>query len=186
MMGDNARGIAANMSKNVQVSRTIPVSLFADCIHERDALQRVPGAYFSDLLYSIRYTPCEIFGGKKGKQFLIKADIFDKMYKRGHRFVDFEDFCNSEEYKIAIPFLLEFTNISQELFDVAKRNPSLDIPIAFDVLKYIQVVSSKENKKPCDFTFLTDEGKELTILMETDKTISKQNARRNKLKGVVE
>ncbi len=183
MVGDNARGITANMSKSVRVSRTVPISLYADPIHEDDVFKGTPGAYFTNLLYSIRYTPCEIYGPKQGKQFLIKSDLLDKIETKGHRFVNFEDFCNSEKYKEVVPFLLEFTNISQELFDVAQANPTLDIPIAFDILKYIKTVSIKEGT---NFSFLTVEAKELAKLIEQDKVICRKNSKENKLKGVVE
>lgn len=190
MIGDNARKIIANTSKSVRVSRAVPISLYAEIIHEDDVLKGTPGAYFTNLLYSIRYTPCEIYGPKQGKQFLIKADLLDKIETKGHRFVNFEDFCNSDKYKEVVPFLLEFTNISQELFDVAQANPTLDIPIAFDVLKYIRVVSHnkaiKEAKQGTfQFTFLTDEAKELAKLIEQDKVICRKNSKENKLKGVI-
>jgi len=183
MVGDEAKKIIASMSKNAVVSRVIPISMYANPIHEIDVFVRTPGAYRSNLLFSIRYTPCKIFGPKKDKQFLIKADLLDRIEKKGHRFIDFDDFCNSEKYKEVIPFLLKYTNINQELFDLAQSNPCLDFPIAFDILKYFKDVSSKE--KNSQYKFLTLEGAEMLKLIEQDKSICRKKSKDHELKGVI-
>ena len=183
MVGDNAKGITASTSKNVIVTRLLPVSLSAEPIHENEAYTRQPGAYRTNLLYTIRYTPCEVFGPKRGKQFLIKSDLLDAVCKKGHRFVDFEDFCNSEEYKEFIPFFLKYTNVSQWLFDVVQKNPGLDIPISFDFQKYYKDVNSKCEE---EYNFLTPEGTEFLRILEREKTICKKKSKDHIKEGVVE
>lgn len=183
MLGDNAKEIAANSSKDVVVSRLLPISVNADPVHEIDAYQRQAGVYRTNLLYIIRYTPCEVFGPKRGKQFLIKADLLDRICKKGHRFVDFEDFCNSEEYKEVVPFLLKYTTLSQRLFDIAEKNAGLDIPISFDVFKYYEDVNSKCEE---EYKFLTPEGTEFLRVVETGKTICRKKAKDHIKEGDVE
>lgn len=183
MLGDNRMEIIANTSKNVHVTRACLVSLFADCIHEIDVIKKTPGAYQTKFNYTIRYTQNEILGSKKGKPFLLKIDLFDNIEACGHRVKDFSDFCNSEKYKEFVSFLLEFTNLSQELFDIAQTNPTLDIPISFDVIKYIQKVKEKNNID--SYTFLSSQASMINNYIEEDKMISRDAAKNRKIKGVI-
>lgn len=185
MIGDNAKAIIANMSKNVRVTRTIPISLSANRIHEADVISRTPGAYRTNGVYILRYSPNEIYDIKKGKPFLLKIDLLDTIEKIGHRVVDFEDFCNSETYKEFVPFLLKYTSISQELFDLAEANPTLDIPFSIDVLRYVSDVKEK-NGIEGEFNFLSEIGSKLNDYKENEKLISRNNSRNRKLKGVVD
>lgn len=191
MIGDKCKQIAANSSKTVRITRTKPISLFAENIHELEALTRQPGAYFTNFEYTIRYTTDEILNViKHGKAFLVKVDLFDTVEKCGHRVADFNDLCNSEKFKEFIPFLLRYTFISEELFSIAKSNPNIDIPVSFNVKKYVDDVKRNYKEKTGseleEFTFWSKDYIQSISTIKEDKTISRDNTQKQKLKGVVE
>lgn len=194
MIGDNARKIIANMSKNVHVTRVCPISLSAEPIHEIDVIKRTPGAYFSNLQYTIRYAQNDAIKYKKGRPFLLKIDLFDTVEKCGHRVANYEELLNGDRFKEFMPFLTKYTNLGPELFEIAKQNPILDIPISFDVIKYLRDASEKYFQYQIDagvsgdeikYTFLTEIGTQICQLEEQEKVIHKTNSRDRVYKGVI-
>lgn len=190
MIGDNAKAIIANMSKNVRVPRALLINLFAEYGHEENYIKNVEGYYKTNCLYLMRYAPNEFAAKTKGKPFIFKIDLFDTIESGGHRVVDFQDFCNSEKYGKFVPFLLRYTHISEELFELARNNPCCDIPLQFDILKYIKDVKENWEKKTGEkleqFTFYSESELARRDYLESEKMIHKQEAKRSKLKGVVE
>lgn len=185
MIGDNAKAIIANMSKNVRVPRALLINLYANYGHEDDYIKNVDGYYRTTGLYSVRYAPNEYAKKTQGKPFVLKVDLFDRIESGGHRVVDYEDFCNSTKYSKIVPFLLRYTNISKELFELAKRNCCCDIPFTIDILKYINDVQKKfeeqTGEKLDNFTFYSDHELARKEYLESEKNIHKQEAK----KGVV-
>lgn len=190
MIGDNAKAIIANMSKNVRVSRALLINLSAEYGHEENYIKNVEGYYKTNCLYLLRYTPNEFATKTRGKPFIFRADLFDTIEKSGHRVVDFQDFCNSAKFSKFVPFFLRYTNISEELFELARNNPCCDIPLQFDILKYIKDVKENWEKKTGEklekFTFYSEDELIRKELLDTEKTLSRKEAKRSKLKGVVE
>ena len=142
MIGDVSREITANTLDFVSVARTLPISLSADYVHELEYITRQPGVYQTNFTYTIRYAPASTMKKNDGKPFLIKIDFFDVIKKGCHRFKNFEAFCNDETFGHTVPFLLKYTNISPRLFEIAKTNLYCDIPITFDIVRYIDDVSN--------------------------------------------
>ena len=141
--------------------------------------------------YAVKFTTKEVLLAKnRDKPFLIKVDMFDTVEANGHRFTDFEDFKNSEQFKEFIPFLLRYTNLSPELLNVAKDNPSVDIPISFNLLLYISDVKEKYKQQHGveleTFSFLSPEEVEMNNLISLDKAMSINASKKKQLKGVVD
>ena len=189
LIGDNAKAIIANMSKNVRVPRALLINLYANYGHEQEHIKNIDGFYKTTCLYSFRYTPNEFAEKTRGKPFIFKIDLFDTIESGGHRVVDFQDFCNSEKYGKFVPFLLRYTNISEELFELARNNPCCDIPLQFDILKYIKDVKEKWEKETGEklerFTFYSKSELARRDYLENEKMIHRQESRKSKLKGVV-
>lgn len=185
MIGDKAKEITASTSKNVCVSRAYPFSLSADYVHEVQCIKRQPGAYFSNFQYTIRYAPASTFKKHDGRPFLIKIDFFDTIQKEAHRFESYEAFCNDETFGFTVPFLTKYTRFSQWLFDLAKKNPYCDIPICFDIKKYIDDVCEKYKQEHNgeeieDFTFLSEEGLLINACIYEDKVLERQKSKNRK------
>ena len=190
MIGDNARAIIANTSKNVRVPRALFINLYANYGHEEECAKNIDSFYRTTCLYSFRYTPNEFAEKTRGKPFIFKVDLFDTIESGGHRVVDFQDFCNSEKYGKFVPFLLRYTNISEELFELARNNPCCDIPLQFDILKYVKDVrknyEEQTGEKLEKFTFYSENELARRDYLENEKIISRQNAKKPMIKGVVE
>lgn len=191
MIGDKAKEIIASTSKDVCVSRTYPLSLSADYIHEVECIKRQSGAYFSNFQYTIRYAPASTFKKHDGRPYLIKIDFFDTIQKEAHRFESYEAFCNDEKFGFTVSFLTKYTRFSQWLFDLAKNNPYCDIPICFDIKKYIDDVLEKykeehDGEEIKDFTFLSETGLLINACIYEDKVLEKTKRKNHKIKGVVD
>lgn len=190
MIGDKGKEIIANTLKYVSVARTLPFSLSTDYIHEIEYMTRQPGVYQSNFIYVIRYAPSSVFKKNDGKPFVVRIDFFDTIKKGCHRFKDFESFCNDEDFKHIIPFLLKYTNLSQELFDLAKDNLYCDIPVSFDILRYIHDVKETYREKTGSeidkFIFLSEHMLEANAFLNEEKIASREASKNKKQKGVVE
>lgn len=190
MIGDNAKAIIANTSKNVRVTRTLIISLSLDYVHEIDYLKKVPGVYKTTGSYSLRYSPNEISGKTKGKPYLLKIDMFDIIESCGHRVVDFTDLCQSK-FKDFVPFLIKYAQLSEELFELARNNPTCDIPFQINVLQYVSDVKEKykqeHNGEEIEkFIFVSEYELARRNYLEEEKQISRNNAKHPMIKGVVD
>lgn len=191
MLGDTRKEIIANTLDFVSVSHTNPFSLSTDYVHEIECMKRQPGAYQSNFYYIVRYAPMSTFKKHLKKPYLIKIDFFDTIQVGCHRFESFEAFCNDETFKHTVPFLLKYTDLSQEIFDIAKDNPYCDIPVGFKILDYIHDVKVKykeeHNGEEIEkFTFLSPEMVLANQYMNEDKILSREASKNKRVKGVVD
>ena len=191
MLGDTRKEIIANTLNFVSVSHTSPFSLSADYIHEIECMSKQPGAYQSNFYYTVRYAPLSTFKKHLSKPYLVKIDFFDTIKVGCHRFESFDAFCNDETFKHTIPFLLKYTDLCQELFDLAKSNPYCDIIIGFKMTDYIHDVKEKykaehNGEEIEEFTFLSPEMVLANKYMNEDKILSREASKNGKVKGVVD
>ena len=194
MIGDKSKEIIANTLKFVSVSRTLPISLSANYVHELEYMTKQPGVYQTDFVYTIRYAPASTFKKHDGKPYLIKIDFFDTIQRECHRFKNYEDFVNNEKFKHTIPFLLKYTSISPKLFEIAKKNLYCDIPIQFDFMRYISDVEEKYKQEHNgeeieDFIFLSEHTLIANAFLNEEKIEMRKSSKDGKnkiIEGVVE
>lgn len=190
MLGDVRKEIIANTLDFCSVSRVFPFSLNLDYVHELDYMTKQPGVYQTNFLYTIRYAPRTTFKKFDTKPFMLKIDFYDTIKIGCHRFKSFEAFCNDEDFKHTIPFLLKYTDLSQELFDLAKANPYCELAIGVRFLDYVKDVKTKYKEEHSgeeieNFTFLSPEMVLANQYMNEDKIASREASKNRKVKGVV-
>ena len=90
-------------------------------------------------LYSVSLRPLyKDFGKLSNKPFLIKSDVFKI---RAMRVGSWREFSDGECE--AFQWLVENTTVSEDLFELARENPLVDIPFAIDFNKYCEGRSRK-------------------------------------------
>lgn len=92
----------------------------------------------SDLRYSrmeayIVYKPYP-FRKYRGRDFLIRSDMFTQAER--YRFKDIEDVIEQSKEIKELAFVLQWSNLTEELLAVAKELKQVQIPLPFDILKY--------------------------------------------------
>lgn len=97
--------------------------------------------HFTRGLYSVKYKITRT-NLASAKPYIICCDLF---VERGDffRVEGWEEFKKLGEKDNRIAFLLDFSTISPEIFDLAYKNEYVPIPFALDVIKYSQTVEKK-------------------------------------------
>lgn len=103
--------------------------------------------------YTLKYSPIsELNGKEKERKFVLVADVLDG--KISVRLFDWRDFrshlCKNNA---GAQWLLENTNICEELFDIAAHNMGLAIPFAVDFVKYCDKIGQMA-LRPCALNFI--------------------------------
>lgn len=158
MIGDNARRciIEASIPKGLFVRARIsfanlPLKEGETPIENSDLTQ-------TDGLYVVKYLPNKMF---KWGAFLIRSDLFDGGKIRVKNYEDLveraqKDDINAKRFK----FLLEWTNISPKLFDIAKEHLALPVPFGFQIEKYYKMILKQKHKRK-GLVFRTEEEEEM-------------------------
>lgn len=158
MIGDNARrciiesSIPKGLFVRARVSfKNLPLKEGETPIENSDLTQ-------TDGLYVVKFMPSKIF---KWGAFLIRCDLFDGGKIRVKDYKDFlaranKDDANGRRFK----FLLEWTNISPKIFEIAQGHLALPVPFGFQIEKYYKMIL-KQNHKRKGLVFRTEEEEEM-------------------------
>lgn len=190
MLGDRDKEIIANTLDFVSVSRTNPFSLYNDYVHEIEYMERKPGVFQSDFYYTIRYAPMSTFKKHLKKPFLLKIDFYDTIKIGCHRFESFEALCNDETFGFTVPFLMKYTELSQDIFDLAQENPYCEISLGFKTMQYVNDVKEKykqeHNGEEIEhFIFLSKYMLLTNAYMNEEKIASREASKNKRVKGVI-
>lgn len=161
------RAISEETSKKPLVTRMQisydlkPLTPGCSDIHNKD------GYVYTDGLYYLRYKPGHSFEGLR-KKFSLTSDLFgSKSYRR---FESWDDFVAESKKDPVVNWILNYTHISPEHFQIAKDNFTLMIPIAYDIVKYNNAIKEKvinQTGVEPDYGLLVDP---LLVLAEKEKT----------------
>lgn len=93
---------------------------------------------YTNFCYSVCYSPKKHNLSKTGDKFILIADIVtdNSATGRGWRFRDLEDFKSKGNENPFVFFLLYWTNLSQEILDLAKMNQGNLIQLSVDIIGY--------------------------------------------------
>lgn len=108
-----------------------------------------PNFRYTNLLYHVKYKP-SANKAFKDKPYLITSDILLKT-SQIIRVRDYADFVRRSEMNEEVAWLYRNTIHSEALFDLAKDNPGLYIPMYFNVVEYAKKVAVNEGKAEEDF-----------------------------------
>lgn len=145
MIGDKV--IANRRAQNLQTR--IHVSL-KEVAHKKGEMPlNQPNFRYTNLLYNVKYKP-SANKAFKDKPYLITSDILLKS-SQIIRVKDYADFVRRSKANEEIAWLFRNTVHSKELFDLAKDNPGLYIPMFFDIVGYAKKVAVNEGKAEEDF-----------------------------------
>lgn len=145
MIGDKV--VATRRAQNLQTR--IYISL-KEVAHKKGEMPlNDPNFRYTNLLYNVKYKP-SANKGFKNRPYLITSDVLLKT-SQIFRAKDYDDFLKRSESNEEIAWLVRNTIHSKELFDLAKDNPGLYIPMFFDIVGYAKKVAVNEGKAEEDF-----------------------------------
>lgn len=103
--------------------------------------QRTPEQRYTDGWYSVKYKPTPTKIGRV-KRYLIMCDLFHEKYKF-LRVKDYDELVELSKKDPRVMWLFKYTNISKELFDIARKNVCVAMPFCLDVVKYNNEIKQK-------------------------------------------
>lgn len=108
---------------------------FEDDISEREDTFMTNGLFFVEF----RVIPNGAVK-RNPRPFLVRGDAYD--IHTAFRVGSWKEFAEISSKSAVLSFLLEYTNVSEELFAIARRNPSVQIPFCLDVARYCRDLGS--------------------------------------------
>ena len=105
---------------------------YEDDISEREDTFRTNGLFF--ITYGVLF--------RSGvKPFLVRGDAYD-LY-RPCRVSSWKEFVEFSSQSAVLAFLLKYTNVSEDVFRIARMNPGAQIPFCLDVARYCADLGSE-------------------------------------------
>lgn len=95
----------------------------------------------TDMTYWIRYLPEPRW---ENMNYILYSDLFPEGRVR---FQHLTGLKLLKEHKAAVKWLLKYTNLSEEILTIARQNANINIPLAFDVVKYDKMIRSQLPKE---------------------------------------
>ena len=140
MIGDKAREMLADH----EVKRTLNPRLMASktekLAQKEDTPMTNPDLFYTTGLYYLTFRPSTGPNVKKQAKFMIGSDIF---HGNRHRVLNFDMIKRMAKEDWRFAFLLKWTDINEDLFEIAFNNISVRIPFRFKVEEYAQMIKEK-------------------------------------------
>lgn len=105
----------------------------------------------SAFLYSLQYNPRP--GRYADNPFVIRCDLFDRLGHGILRIKSWEALVKRAESRPQVKWLIDNTNICKEMFEIARENILMTIPIAFDIVKYSEKIGTKRFRNDANQEF---------------------------------
>lgn len=140
MIGDKAREVIANAR-----SMTWPIRMIVDItgtpLTFMDSPSTNPNLVATFGTYHLVYNTTTRNGNENLKRFAVVYDF-------GRRFLKCRNFQELERQAVTndlARFFLKYTNLCDEMFEIACQNEGMHIPVTFDVIKYNKDIREKLN-----------------------------------------
>lgn len=149
MIGDNARGVIANVRKLNYPTRML-ISLKAEKLRFDELPNENPDLVYTTGLYYLKFTRLTRNGELNFKKFMIRLDFGNEFIKCSN----YDDLVNQTTYNDIAKFLVTYTNLCPQMFKIAVQNEGMQIPISFDVLKYDAELRTKWGVKNDEYAMI--------------------------------
>ncbi len=138
MIGDRAREVIAN-ARNMNWPTRMMVSLTGSPLKFMETPDTNPNIIATFGTYHLVYNTNTRTGKENVKRFSLVFDF-------GRKFLKCSNFQELERQAVTndlARFFLKYTNICNEVFEIACQNEGMHIPVTFDVVKYNQDIREK-------------------------------------------
>lgn len=132
MIGDKARTDINIVVKGVHASATI--RLDEEPLDSSLTAKTDPAPTLRNMKMRIAYRPRNDRPKYQGRPFVVMCSEALKNYDS--RFRDWADFCHRAESDAMLAFVKKWTQLSEELFEVAKANSGIDFYFSIDWVRY--------------------------------------------------
>lgn len=138
MIGDKARGVIAN-ARNMTWPMRMIVDITGSPLIFMSSPDTNPNLIATFGTYHLVYNTTTRNGNENVKRFAIVFDF-------GRRFLKCSNFQELERQAVTndlARFFLKYTNLCDEMFEIACQNEGMHIPVTFDVVKYNRDIREK-------------------------------------------
>ncbi len=153
MIGDKARECLSDHLSAIKLNPRLLISFTLKTRQTGENPLNNRDLKFTDGLYAVTYSPSKGPNTLKNANFLISCDMF---YRKGMRAFNYKSFKKNINEDPVVDFLVNWTTLTEELFDIAKANLGTRIPFSLDVVKYYRAI--KEKDPDIGFEVFTEEG----------------------------
>ena len=153
MIGDLASMALAENSQRIPFQKRAIISLSGRPLKENDGPGPHTDCRYTDFMYYLKYMPSQL-PQYKDRPFVIVGDIFKngKFRTRDYNYTKYFYGKQSEE----VQWVIEHTNLCQELFDLAFQNIQMAIPISVDVLGLDKELREKKGEPDSKYSMFKD------------------------------
>lgn len=138
------RVIAEEISVHALQPRVV-INLFGEPIPEDTFYPTSdPAIVRTNLEYHVRYAP-SANRQFKHRPYVLFSDIIIRPNKSQKvRFKDLDELRERAKKELCLDFILRFTNLDENLLNIARTNFGCIIPVAFDIVKYDKMMKEKK------------------------------------------
>ena len=153
MIGDLSSMALAENSQRIPFQKRAIIHLNGDPLKENDGPGPHTDCRYTDFMYYLKYMPSQL-PQYKDRPFVIVSDLFGNGKFRTGNYEFTKNFGGrqSEEVK----WIVEHTNLCQELFDIAFQNIQMAIPINVDVIGLVKKLREKKGEPDSKYSMLKD------------------------------
>ena len=138
MIGDKAREVIANARGMTWPTRMM-VSLTGSPLQFMDSPSTNPDIIATFGTYHLVYNTITRTGAENVKKFCLVFDFGRKFLKCG----SFQELERQAVTNDLVKFFLKYTNICNDIFEMACQNEGMHIPVTLDVVKYNKDIRNK-------------------------------------------
>ena len=135
-IGDNARELLA---KAYSLERPTRLLLNSELVAPKlfETPDTNPSFFYTTGVYNLTFRRYTHTQNLNKKRYCLKVDFLPRGFVK---FNNWEEFVEAAANSPIINFLKEYTNISEQLFNIASQNESMIIPVVINLEKYDSVV----------------------------------------------
>lgn len=153
MIGDLAARALAESSERIPFQKRAIINLDGQPLQENDGPGPHTKCRYTDFMYYLKYLPSQL-PQYKDRPFVIVSDLFGNGKFRTRDYKYTKDFFGKQVTEIK--WILENTNLCQELFDLAFENIQMAIPISVNVVELDKKLREKKGEPDSKYSMFKD------------------------------
>lgn len=145
MIGDNAREAILNFRK-ITFATSASINLKGCALHTYEGPESNPDVVLTQGLYYVKYSTTTRRGEKAKIPFIVKYDFLNERM----RVAGYKDLVKASETNEIAAFMIKYTNLNEEMFEIARQNEEMHIPFCLDIVKWNELMREQlgePNKK---------------------------------------
>lgn len=153
MIGDLAARALAESSERIPFQKRAIIHLDGSPLKENDGPGPHTDCRYTDFMYYLKYLPSQL-PIYKDRPFVIVSDLFGNGKFRTGNYEYTERFSGKQSAEVR--WIVQNTNLCQELFDLAFENIQMAIPISVNVVELDKKLREKKGEPDSKYSMFKD------------------------------